>query len=125
MSLTVHVFLVDARGEVRVQDTPEGHADLAGFEDWRTRVWGSEAVRSLGAGFFPVLAGADLHVEPEDVPAFLRECRLLRENLERIVAETEPVRTAEEHREAISARLAIIEDTAGRALTLGGGVLVW
>ncbi|MFB7473571.1 hypothetical protein [Kitasatospora sp. NPDC056184] len=125
MSLTVHVFLVDAGGETRVQDTPEASADLAGFEDWRTRVWGSEAVRSLGAGFFPVLAETDLHVQPEEVPAFLRECRLLRENLGRIVAETQPVRTVEEHGEAISARLAIIEDTAGRALTLGGGVLIW
>ncbi|MCY0939330.1 hypothetical protein [Streptomyces sp. H34-S4] len=75
--------------------------------------------------FLPVPAEADLQVEPEQVPAFLRECLLLRENLERVVVDTEPVRTTEEHRAAISERLAIIEDAASRASALGGGVLIW
>lgn len=82
-------------------------------------------VRALGAIFFPVLADADLQLEPEQVPEFQRECLLLRENLERIVASTEPVRTTDEHRGAISERLAIIEDAARRASAMGGGVLIW
>lgn len=89
-------------------------------------MWGSEVVRSLGAGFFPVLADADLQVEPEQVPAFLRECLLLRENLERIVAGmTEPVMSNREPWIAISERLANIEGAAGWARAMGGGVLVW
>ncbi|MFF4794459.1 hypothetical protein ACFY2M_32935 [Streptomyces sp. NPDC001276] len=125
MSLSVDVFVVGADGERQVQDVPDGCSDSAGFESWRTRVWGSQVVRSLGASFFPVLAGADLQVDPEQVPAFLRECLLLRENLEKIVAGTEPVRTTTDHRDAISDRLAIIEDAARRGLAMGGGVLIW
>ncbi|MGW1373081.1 hypothetical protein ACWD6P_02220 [Streptomyces sp. NPDC002446] len=125
MSLSVDVFVVGADGEPQVQDVPDGCSDAAGFESWRTRVWGAEVVRSLGAVFLPVLAEADLQVEPEQVPAFLRECLLLRENLERIAADTEDVRTIEEHRGVISVRLAIIEDAARRASAMGGGVLIW
>ncbi|WP_123559977.1 hypothetical protein [Kitasatospora cineracea] len=125
MSLSVNVFVVGADGERQVQEVPEGSSNAAGFESWRTRVWGAEVVRALGAIFFPVLADADLQVEPEQVPAFQRECLLLRENLERIVANTEPVRTTDEHRSAISERLAIIEDAARRASAIGGGVLIW
>jgi hypothetical protein len=125
MSLLVDVFVVGSDGEMQVLDVPAGSSDLAGFERWRTRVWGSEVVRSLGARLFPVLAGADLQVDVEQVPAFLRECILLRENLEKIVAGTIPARTVEEHRDVISRRLANIEDAARRAQTVGGGVLIW
>ncbi|MET8646609.1 hypothetical protein [Streptomyces sp. NPDC004675] len=126
MSLSVDVFVVGADGERQVQDVPDGCSDVAGPESWRTRVWGSEVVRSLGAGFFPVLAQADLQVEPQQVPAFLRECLLLRENLETIVSSiAEPVMANQEARSAISERLAIIEGAARRARAMGGGVLIW
>ncbi|MGW1887656.1 hypothetical protein [Streptomyces sp. NPDC001970] len=125
MSLSVDVFVIGADGKRQVLDVPAGCSDLAGFESWRTAVWGSEVVRSLGARFLPVLADADLQVEAGQVPAFLRECVLLRENVERIVGCTKPVRTVEEHRHTISARLANIEDAARRAQAMGGGVLVW
>jgi hypothetical protein len=125
MSLSVDVFVVGADGARQVLDVPDGCSDLAGFESWRTRVWGAEVVRSLGARFFPVLADADLYVEPEQVPAFLCECVLLRENLEEIVSGTDPVRTVEELRHQISERLTNIEDAAGRAQAVGGGVLIW
>ncbi|GAA3823720.1 hypothetical protein GCM10023083_66210 [Streptomyces phyllanthi] len=119
------VFVIGANGERQVLDVPEGCSDLAGFERWRTAVWGSEVVRSLGARFLPVLADGDLQVEPGQVTEFLAECALLRDNLGRIVAGTDPVRTVEEHRETISARLANIEDAARRAGAMGAGVLVW
>ncbi|MFF8599847.1 hypothetical protein ACF065_11330 [Streptomyces sp. NPDC015232] len=125
MSLCVRVFLVTANGEMQVLDNPEGCDDSGGFEDWRSRVWGSEAVRSLGARLLPVLIDADLYVLPQGVEAFLRECLMLRENLERVVAGTEPVRTVAEHRSAIERRLANLEAAARRALAQGGGVLVW
>src|SRR5687767_8852378 len=105
MSLSVDVFVIGADGKRQVLDVPEGCSDLAGFERWRTSVWGSEAVRSLGARFLPVLADADLRVEADQVPAFLRECAVLRQNIEAVVAGTDPVRTMEEHRRQISERL--------------------
>ncbi|MFI6060100.1 hypothetical protein [Streptomyces sp. NPDC051286] len=119
------VFVVGADGKRQVLDVPEECSDLAGFESWRTTVWGSEVVRSLGAQFFPVLADTDLQVEAGQVPEFRRECAVLRKNLEEIVAGGSPVRTAEELRRQISERLANIEDAARRAEEMGGGVLIW
>ncbi|WP_116246235.1 hypothetical protein [Nocardiopsis sp. FIRDI 009] len=124
MSLSVHVFALGPDGVRRVLDVPEGCSDLAGFERWRTEVWGSEVVRALGARFFPTLADADLWVEPDQVPAFLRECALLRENRGRIAAGTRPARTVGEHQDRISVRLAHIEDAARRARAMGGGVVI-
>lgn len=41
-------------------------------------------VRALGAEYFPRFAEADLHVDAEEVAAFLREYALLREHLHAI-----------------------------------------
>lgn len=116
MSLCVDVFVVGPDGEQTVLDVPPGHSDLAGFERWRTLVWGSPEVRALGARFLPVLAERDLAVEPSEVPAFLDECALLRANLS--VLGPDPYGQ-------IAARLRNIEQAARRALEVGGGVLVW
>ena len=116
MSLCVDVFVLGQNGEVVVLEVPDGYSDLAGFERWRTTVWGSPAVRALGARFFPVLDGSDLQVDREDVPAFLEECALLRANLS-VVA------PAAEH--LVGVRLHNMERAAHRAQEVGGGVLVW
>lgn len=100
-------------------------AELAGFESFRVTVWGSDAVRALGARFFPILAGDDLAVVPGDVAAFLDECAALRANLDAIAPQTKPDHSHEWYLEAVSARLANIEAAARRALELGGGVLIW
>lgn len=52
----------------------------AGFESWRTEVWGSPQVRALGAEFCPRLAAGDLFIESAQVRRFQSEC-LLREHL--------------------------------------------
>ncbi|MFB8237547.1 hypothetical protein ACFC58_13445 [Kitasatospora purpeofusca] len=93
MSLTVHVFVVGEDGKRNLLDVPEGSSDLAGFERWRTSVWGSEVVRSLGATFFPVLAGGDLTVAPDQVADFLDECALIRSNLELVAAGADPAKS--------------------------------
>ncbi|MFI6856229.1 hypothetical protein [Streptomyces sp. NPDC050416] len=67
MTLAVDVFVRDTDGEWRVLDVPEGCSDSAGFEAWRRTVWGSEAVRSLGARHLPVLAEDNLFVEADEV----------------------------------------------------------
>jgi hypothetical protein len=112
----VNVFVVGPDGEPTVLDAPEGQSELAGFERWRTTVWGSPEVRALGARFFPTLDGNDLTVEPADVPAFLEECALLRANLPAIT----PDRWVD-----VDFRLANIEQAGHRAREIGGGVLVW
>ncbi|SHF87008.1 hypothetical protein [Streptoalloteichus hindustanus] len=124
MSLTVDVFVLDENDEMRLLDLPPACSDLAGFEDWRTLVWGSERVRALGARYFPVLADGDL-VAPEQVRDFRRECALLAANLDAIAPPPEPGWSHERLVDGISFRLANITDAAERAEDVGGGVLVW
>lgn len=119
MTLAVDVFLRDADGKWHVLDVPEGCDDSAGFEVWRETVWGSEAVRSLGARYLPVLADNDLYVEAPDVPDFLREVALLRAHLEQVAA------AVGQHPDGIARRLDNIEATALRAQEAGGGILIW
>jgi hypothetical protein len=124
MSLSVDVYVGDAAGTMlKVLDTPEGKSDLAGPESWRTKVWGSEAVRSLGARFFPQLAETDLYVNSDEMPAFIEECAMLRQNLALISKRPETARGDEV--DAVSFRLGNIEDAAARALSMGACVVVW
>jgi hypothetical protein len=124
MTLTVDVYVGDADGTMlKVLATPEGGSDLAGFESWRTKVWGSQAVRSLGARFFPQLAESDLYVHIDDMQAFLEECALLRDNLPLISKHADGSRG--DLTETVSTRLANIEHAAVRALGLGACVVVW
>jgi hypothetical protein len=73
-------------GEVTTLPESPDTSELAGFENWRTEVWGSAAVCALGATVFPQLAVRDLYVMPgRQLNDFRRECRLLRAHLDEIV----------------------------------------
>ncbi|MGW1751194.1 hypothetical protein ACWCRD_37415 [Streptomyces sp. NPDC002092] len=125
MSLLVEVFVREPDGEMRILDVPDEVYRSGGFESWRTTVWGSEFVRSLGARFLPTLADDDLYVEAGDVPEFRREVALLRSRLDELAHGTERPRTVEEHRHQIDTRLRIIEESIRKAREIGGGVLIW
>jgi hypothetical protein len=124
MTLTVNVYIEAENGTMQeVFDPPEGGSELAGFEGWRKTVWGSEAVRSLGARFFPQLADSDLYVCAKEMPAFIEECALLRANLALICRSSGASKG--EYEETVSFRLANIEAAATRALSMGACVVVW
>jgi hypothetical protein len=125
VTLSVHVFVVGQDGEMTLLDTPAPGKELAGFESFRVSVWGSAAVRAMGARFFPVLASGDLTVAPDDVAAFLEECGTLRASLDKIAPPTESGHSREWYIDVMSTRLANIEAAAQRAVEMGGGVLIW
>ncbi|MEV6769430.1 hypothetical protein AB0N05_12475 [Nocardia sp. NPDC051030] len=134
MSLLVHTFLLSADGSRdvvgEVLDTPDGVSDSAGPERWRTEVWGSQGMRSLDAQFFPILADrnrprGDLIVMPDEIPGLLQECRVVREYLSELIPAGLDAADAARLRLGILDRLANIEIAAGRALGVGGGVLIW
>ncbi|GGX47557.1 hypothetical protein [Streptomyces fructofermentans] len=131
MSLSVDVYVPVGEGGIEVLDVPPGCSDTAGPEAWRTEVWGSEPVRSLGARFLPRLADEHLTVAPDEVSDLLAECALVRAGLAPIADHmrstpgTGPLRTRAEHAEDVSRGLDNIEDAAGRALAIGGGVIIW
>ncbi|MEU3733289.1 hypothetical protein AB0E81_28415 [Streptomyces sp. NPDC033538] len=123
MSLLVDVFVREPDGSRRFPDKDAYNS--GGFESWRTTVWGSDLVRSLGARLLPVLAERDLEVEHEQVPDLLREVALLRSHLDRIATGTDRPRSVREHRDQIEDRLRIIDESARQALEIGGGVIIW
>lgn len=55
--------------------------ELAGFEHWRTDVWGSLVVRNLGAKFLPQLSHSNLWIENKDLEKFKNEIIMLIENV--------------------------------------------
>ncbi|MFB7209610.1 hypothetical protein [Streptomyces sp. NPDC056255] len=119
MTLLVHTFVYDEPGKLRLLDDPEDGGDMAGFESSRTRLWGSEHARAVGARFFPELAAGNLYVQPEDVGDFLAECELMRGHTAELGAHSG---YGEDY---VAARLANITRAALRARSVGGGVLVW
>ncbi|HEY9367470.1 hypothetical protein [Streptomyces sp.] len=126
MTLSVDLYIPGPDGSYEeILDVPEGCSDLAGFERWRTVVWGSDAMRALGARYFPVLAADNLLVPPDEVPAFRRECALVRRNIPLVAPEDDRNWTYEQFVDGISYRLGNIEDAALRAERIGAGVMIW
>jgi hypothetical protein len=64
-------------GELGPDLVVEIGADLAGFENWRTAVYGAAAVQQRGARFLPRLATGDLTIEGADLLVFREECTVL------------------------------------------------
>jgi hypothetical protein len=125
VSLNVYVFLFDEDRKMTLVDTPAQESDLAGFESFRTTAWGSDAMRALGARYFPVLNGADLTVLPEQVADFVRECAMVAANVDGIAPDTDRHHTHEWYVETVLERLANIRAAAERALEIGGGIVIW
>lgn len=119
MTLLVHTYVRGRSGKDHFLDDPDHGLTLAGFESSRTKLWGSQPVRELGARFFPELATANLCVDPEDVPAFLAECELLRGHIAELAAHSG---YADDY---VAERLANITAAAERARDVDGGVIVW
>lgn len=132
MSLLSEVFLVREDGDIDIlvgeaDGRPDG-TDLAGSESWRTKVWGSRAIRRTGARFLPALVSVhngDV-VAPDEIPGLPGEIALVRANLTRLVRETRtPDRTVAYHTDHVSSRLDAIEASARYAQRIGGGLLIW
>jgi len=138
--LVVYVVVTDASGE----ESELGESLAAGFESWRTEVWGNPQVRALGAEFFPRLAsGNPVSIKPHELARFQRECVLLRANLDAICRGvdlsgqrglavdmgtgqvTSAAALGEVFRQLVSVHLANIEDAAQRAAQAGGEVVIW
>ena len=88
MSLAISIVKIDpATGQKQVR-LVTGPAGIAGVEDARTKLWGTEVVRSLGGRFLPTLADMNLLVEGEDLRRFRNEVDGLLANVDAIAHET-------------------------------------
>jgi len=140
----VQVFIDREDGERDLFDPPTDADGQAGYDSWRETVWGSRQARALGAEILPRLADGDLYVEPAEVTAFLQECALLRDNLDKLVpgmdaldphaagyrvnaaveVSFESGDAAAEFRQTVADRLTNIAAAARYALVIGGGVAI-
>ena len=119
MSLLVNAYTRGPDGRMEVIE-PEDHAqELAGFESYRQRLYGSRAARSLGLQLLPTLDGSDVYAEGEEIEQLRAEAELALANIELFVAEVEA--TAE----SLRPRFENIVAAARRAAALGGGVVIW
>ncbi|MGW9046578.1 hypothetical protein ACWGQL_29020 [Streptomyces lydicus] len=121
MSLNVDTYVYEANGEWTLLEDPDDDYSktMAGFERSRSKLWGSEAVRVLGARFFPRLDGGNLRVEPWEIDDFLAECEAIRPHFDHL-GEVSGYGT-----EYVTRCLNNIVAASVRAKAEGGGVIVW
>jgi hypothetical protein len=104
-------------GELGPDLVTETGAELAGFEAWRSSVYGSAAVRERGSHFLPQLARADLVLEGDDLIAFQKECAVLLRDVVDVSSDLNV------DVETLRFRLSNIAAATDRAIAIGG--VVW
>ena len=110
MSLLVCTYKIDPKSKNLIFDPlSDNGEELAGFENWRSTVWGSEETINLGAKFLPRLKETDLYLEKEDLIEFIKECQMLIEHYED---------------RSIRFRLNNFIKAANKAILYKGGVLI-
>ena len=116
MSLAVSLLKPTPNGDLEVVEPDGVGADLAGFESWRTELYGATAARELGLVLLPQLAQADLQcTSREELQTLRSECLTILENLERFSKPAEDVKR----------RVGNILRAVERALNESWGVIIW
>ncbi len=117
MSLIVYPYKYDPSTGKREDLTKDSQS--AGFEAWRTQVWGSEVVRSLHCQLLPSLEKGDIYAEGADLDQLETEALLLLQQVDLIATRT---RTREDclpnRGEGPDIRIGTIDEES--AVSLGG-----
>ncbi len=88
MTLVVTTFRAPDSGSYIPDPYPfKPGGDLAGPENWRDTVWGSNVLIERGAKFLPLLKRGDLYVENEELRAFRNECKVLLSDVNAVAKE--------------------------------------
>lgn len=74
MTLSLSLFDPEKGMYAYVQSDELDGRSAVGFENYRSRLWGSHAMRRRAYRFFPVLRSADLFVYPHEFECFKLEC---------------------------------------------------
>ncbi|MCZ7375180.1 hypothetical protein [Micromonospora sp. WMMC250] len=127
MSLDISVWVPDddAYAGRGVVDDPPDSSTAFGPEGARHKLWGSTAVRQLGATFLPRLADitvenrGNLQILPGQLHAFEQECVVLAENVAHLSVATGY------DADRILHYLANVRSAVERAKAVRGGVIIW
>jgi len=118
LTLSVTVHRRDPATEALIDEpADDAGATLAGFESWRTSVYGSSGVQRRGARFLPELAHTDLFVEGAELAEFIAECTTLLSDVDALALETGV------GAETLRFRLGNLLRGAAKAQAIGG--LIW
>lgn len=119
MSLLVNIYTRAPDGKMIIVDPAEHAVELAGFESYRQKLYGSNAALALGLRLLPQLDRGDLYAEGADVDRLRTEAQTALANIEQFEAE------ANATAESLRPRFENIAAAARRAAELGGGVVIW
>jgi hypothetical protein len=119
MSLLVQVYLINEKGKWVFEEQEDVYLELAGFENCRKKLYGSDLAVSLGLELLPWLASGDLHVSGEEVAELQAEAEIMiRESL-----------AFEEHTDFsadyVERRAENIRQACLRAKKIKGNVVIW
>ena len=104
---------------MQLTEVAEHSQELAGFESYRQKLFGSAAAQSLGLRLLPTLTNCDLYAEGADVARLLAEAELALANIELFVPE------AGASAENLRTRFQNIANACREATNSGGGVVIW
>jgi len=119
MSLSVEVYTTDDNGEMVLHDPKDYSETLAGFESYRTEVYGSELAKRLGFKVLPTLASNNIYAKGQEV-------NKLKTEAETIMREASAF--AEQFNndaETIKYRADNIRKACIRARKMQGNVVIW
>ena len=86
MSISVDVFLRNDSGNLVILTTPPDESDLVGHDDTRHTLWGSPAVRALGATVVVGLSAGDVWVGFGQLDELVNDCDLILKHLPDVAA---------------------------------------
>ncbi|CAD73536.1 MAG TPA: hypothetical protein DDX19_25930 [Rhodopirellula baltica] len=90
MALSVSLYRHDTERLEFVSVPDLDNRCAAGFECYRTRLWGSRSLTERGALFMPTLRASDLYVTPDQFDAFRDELGMIHRNARVIANEIWP-----------------------------------
>jgi hypothetical protein len=97
MTLSVSLYRHDAQSLAFVSVPEIENVTAAGFECYRTRLWGSNALADRGATFLPTLRNNDLYVAPDQFPSFRDELTMIHRSAADIASDIWPYELIERY----------------------------
>jgi len=119
MSLSVNVYIISETGDWIDQAPEFDYQTLAGFESYRTKLYGSEAAKQLGLVILPKLATQDLNISGEEVAQLQAEAELILQDVEKFAEQTDL------DAEYIQSRVGNIVLACKIAINAHGNVVIW
>jgi hypothetical protein len=120
MTLTIDVYVIDQNGSREFVPMEHPGDSMAGFEVYRTELYGSPIALDLGLTLLPTLNGNNIHAEDtDDLTRLEHEAHVLLANLDKIY----PGIDANDN-SGPGHRLKNIIKAVQKARDIGGGVII-